>query len=97
MAINLISQELLVATASTVIGGIILTLIIFYIKEYIFPLPKLTGCWHVRMHTTKTSYGTYKDMELDYIFIVWLEGNIIRGTCEKTYENSKAQKKRIYR
>lgn len=78
---------------STVVGGSILTFIFFAIREYIFPPPKITGNWYVRTHTIETSYNPYKKMELDFMFMIWVEGNRVYGTCEKIHENSSTGKR----
>ena len=73
---------------ATVIGGAILSLLFFWVKEKVFPIPRITGRWFFEMKTTETSYNPYKDMILQYEAIVWLEGKKIEGTVEKIYENS---------
>ena len=60
----------------------------FWVKRKLFPIPRITGRWFFEMKTTETSYNPYKDMILQYVAIVSLEGKKIEGTVEKIYENS---------
>ena len=75
-------------SASTVIGGVLLAILFFLSREIWFPLPNITGKWHVEVHTSKTAYKPYEGMVLRYIAIAWREGSVIKGTVEKVYENS---------
>ncbi len=83
-------SALVTSILATVIGGALLTILFFLIKEKIFPLPNITGKWHLEMKTTNTAYNPYRGMILRYIAILWREGNKIQGTVEKIYENSTA-------
>jgi len=74
--------------AATVIGGILLSVLFFWAKERLFPIPLITGKWFFEMKTTKTSYNPYKDMILRYEAFLWREGSRIEGSVEKIYENS---------
>jgi hypothetical protein len=89
----IISNSLICGILSTVVGGIILAFLFFLFREYIFPLPKLSDTWYVRTKTEKTSYGKYLDLQLDFIVMLWVEGNIIHGTCEKIAEKSTEDEK----
>ncbi|WP_129125136.1 hypothetical protein [Geomonas oryzae] len=75
-------------TLATMIGGIFLTLLFFWLREKIFPLPKVTGRWHFEICTVHTAYKPYENMVLRYVAMLWREGNRIEGTVEKIYENS---------
>lgn len=73
---------------ATVIGGGVLAFLFFWLREKVFPLPKVTGRWFFEMHTINSAYNPYKGMVLRYMAILWREGNRIEGTVEKIYENS---------
>ena len=73
---------------ATILGGSILALLFFWLREKIFPLPKINGRWYFEMRTVKTSYKPYENMILRYVAMLWREGNRIEGTVEKIYENS---------
>lgn len=73
---------------ATLIGGIFLTFLFFIAKEKLFPLPDITGRWYLEMITVNTAYNPYIGMKLRYVVIIWREGNNIKGSAEKIYENS---------
>lgn len=73
---------------ATVLGGAVLALLFFWLREKIFPLPQVTGRWYFEMRTVNSAYNPYKGMTLRYIAMLWREGNRIEGTVEKIYENS---------
>lgn len=73
---------------ATLIGGISLTFLFFVAKERLFPIPDVTGRWYMEMATVNTSYNPYKHMVLRYVIMIWQEGNALKGSAEKIYENS---------
>ncbi len=73
---------------STLVGGIGLTFLFFVAREKLFPLPDVTGRWYLEMATVNTSYNPYEGMILRYVIMIWREGNILKGSAEKIYENS---------
>lgn len=73
---------------ATLAGGIGLTFLFFLAREKLFPVPSITGRWYLEMVTVNTAYNPYKDMVLRYVVIIWKEGNSLKGTAEKIYENS---------
>jgi len=73
---------------ATVIGGVVLSLLFFWAKERLFPVPYITGRWYFEMKTTKTAYNPYKEMILRYEAFLWTEGKRVEGSVEKIYENS---------
>ncbi len=73
---------------ATVIGGCILTFLFFLIREKCFPLPNISGMWHLKNITVDSAYNPYKGMTLGYTAILWCEGNRVSGTTEKVYEDS---------
>jgi len=73
---------------ATLIGGAGLTFLFFVAKEKLFPLPDITGRWYLEITTINTAYNPYKDMTLRYVIMIWREGNVLKGSAEKIYENS---------
>lgn len=73
---------------ATVISGVILALLFFWVREKLFPIPDITGRWYFEVRTINTSYTPYVGMVLRYVAMLWREGNRIKGTVEKIYENS---------
>lgn len=73
---------------ATLVGGMGLTFVFFIAREKLFPMPDITGRWYLEIVTVNTAYNPYKDMVLRYVIMIWREGNIIKGSAEKIYENS---------
>jgi hypothetical protein len=73
---------------ATLVGGTVLTLLFFFAREKLFPLPEITGRWYLEMVTINTAYTPYQDMILRYVVIIWREGSTIKGSAEKIYEKS---------
>jgi hypothetical protein len=78
---------------STVLGGLLLALIFFLLKERVLRIPKLSGNWIFEKTTLRTGYNPYRNMVLRYYVLLWQEGNQIKGTGEKIYEKANGQKK----
>ena len=45
------------------------------------------------MHFRSSSYKPYNNMKLRYVAMLWREGNCVRGTAEKVYEDSSTGKR----
>jgi hypothetical protein len=73
---------------ATLIGGVALTFLFFLAREKLFPIPNVTGKWYLETTTRNTVYIPYNGMVLGYVIMIWSEGNKIKGTAEKIYENS---------
>lgn len=73
---------------ATIVGGFVLTFLFFLAREKLFSISNVTGTWYLEMTTVHTSYVPYQDMILRYVVIIWREGNSIKGSVEKLYENS---------
>jgi hypothetical protein len=73
---------------ATVIGGLVLALLFFLAKEHMFPIPNVTGRWYFTQQTEHTAYHPYAGMALQYVAMLWLEGNLVHGSVEKTHEKS---------
>ncbi len=73
---------------SAVIGGVVLALLFFLLKEKCFSLPEIAGRWYFEIRTEKTAYKPYQDMKLTYVAMLWREGHVVHGTVEKIHEES---------
>jgi len=73
---------------TSIISGLLLTLIFFFFKEKIFPLPNIDGSWVFKTKTLKSEYNPFKDMELTYLVLMWREGGSIYASAEKIAEDS---------
>jgi hypothetical protein len=78
---------------ATLVGGISLTFLFFVAREKLFPVPEVTGRWYMEMVTVNTAYKPYDDMILRYVIMIWREGNTLKGSAEKIYENSSTGKR----
>jgi len=73
---------------ATVLGGALLTLIFFLLREKVFNHSDIDGSWTFTQHTLKTAYHPYEEMKLTYLVLLWREGDNVYGTAEKDYEDS---------
>ena len=85
---TLINCNFLGDIITTLVSGIIVAVLFFLARKKIFPIPYVTGKWYLEMKTVSTAYNPYQGMVLRYVLIIWREGNIIKGSAEKIYENS---------
>ena len=76
-------REFLFDICSTVVGGIILSVLFFIFSDYVFTIPNLKGEWVFVNKTEKTNYQKFKGMEVHYKVILIQEGEKIVGTGEK--------------
>ena len=83
-------EPFVINVVSTVIGGLVLALFFFLMKEKFCPLPNVVGRWHFEMQTESTSYRPYEGMTLGYVAVLWREGHVVHGTLEKIHERSSA-------
>lgn len=73
---------------ATVIGGVLLAMLFFLLKERAFPLPDINGRWFFELRTKRTEYGPYQGMVLRYLAFLWRQGSQVHGTIEKLHEIS---------
>lgn len=81
-------ESFFVGTLSTIIGGVFLAVFFFWVREKCFGLANISGKWYFDMTTEKTAYKPYENMVLQYVAVIWREGNHLYGTVEKIYEIS---------
>jgi hypothetical protein len=75
--------ELLINTVATIIGGLILTLFLFLLNEYVFPKNNLTGEWKTSIKTEKTSYKPFENLTVEYKIHLIQKGYELNGSGEK--------------
>jgi len=75
--------ELLVNVIGTIIGGLLFTLILFLLNEYVFPKNNLTGEWMTITHVEKTTYVPFKDLKIEYKIHLLQKGYELSGSGEK--------------
>ena len=59
---SLYSKELRINVLGTVLGGAILTFLLFFLGEVVFPAPNLTGEWRVAATTKQTTYRSFMNV-----------------------------------
>lgn len=52
---------------ATIVGGALLALLFFYLKEKLFALPDLNGRWYFEITTEESANNPYKGMVLHYV------------------------------
>lgn len=72
----------------TIISGLILTFILFFINEVCFPKKNLSGEWEAKLNIVKTSYDNYKNLKLVYKIHLIQKGYELSGSGEKIKEIS---------
>lgn len=75
--------DLLVNVLGTIIGGLLFTLILFLLNEYVFPKNNLTGEWETRIKVTDTSYIPFQDLTVEYKIHLIQKGYELSGSGEK--------------
>lgn len=76
---------------TTLVGGISLAFLFFLAREKLFPIPNISGKWYLETKVINTAYIPYKGMVLRFVIMIWNEGNKIKGSAEKTYEDSSTE------
>ena len=70
-------------SVSTVIGGIVLSLIFFVFSDFIHTPPDLSGEWYFVNETKDTSYSKFKGLKVYYKVMLVQQGSVISGQGEK--------------
>jgi hypothetical protein len=70
----------------TVTAGILLAVIFFIFREFIFKSIDLDGTWVYMQKTSTSEWGPYRGMTLTYLALLAREGNNIYGSAEKILE-----------
>ena len=77
--------------AGTVSGGVALSILFFWLKEWLFSLPQITGIWEVQLITAKTAYRPYDGLQLWYRITLIQTGTTFTGVGELHREHSAQQ------
>lgn len=81
-------EVILTGTISTVLGGIFLAVIFFFLRMKVFPLPEVEGRWYFEVVTTNTAYNPYRGMVLTYEVMLQTKDGYVTGSAEKIHECS---------
>ncbi|MBI3520158.1 MAG: hypothetical protein HY062_12500 [Bacteroidetes bacterium] len=76
-------NEILINIIGTILGGLILTLVLFLLNEYIFPKHNLTGEWKTIIKIKSTTYKPFNNLRIEYSIHLLQKNNEILGSGEK--------------
>lgn len=82
-------ESFLPSFSATVIGGGLLTLIFFLLREKVYKSIDLDGSWTYEQETTVSDYNPYKYMTVRYLALVARVDHKIYGTAEKDSEKER--------
>jgi len=69
-----------------IVGGSILTILFFLVREKIFGFVDMNGSWVYEQKTETSDYVPYKEITLTYLVLLGQNGNQIYGSAEKVRE-----------
>ena len=81
---------------STLIGGGLLTLLFFILREKVYKTIDLDGTWTYDQKTLMSAYNPYKGLTVRFLILLSCHGNTIYGSAEKIYERTEDGKEREY-
>ena len=73
---------------ATILGGLALAVIIFFVREKVFAPKNVTGRWYFEIVTRSSVYQPFLGMRLCYIAVLCRDANRLFGTAEKIFESS---------
>ncbi len=79
-------EGFLIAVLSTIIGGLILTFMLFLLNEFAFQITNLSGEWKTIITVQESSYNPFKNLIISYKFHLIQKGYEISGSGEKIEE-----------
>ncbi|MDX2002292.1 MAG: hypothetical protein SFW35_07660 [Chitinophagales bacterium] len=88
--------ELVVGILSTIVGGLILVVVLFFFHEKIFPTHDFSGEWDLQTVTRETSYNKFKDLTICWRLHLIHYGREIHGSGEKIWEQECNKEKYEY-
>lgn len=76
-------DDFMVNVGATIVGGLIFTLILFLLNEYVFIKVNLTGEWNTTCKVVTTSWSKFKDLKIEYKIHLIQKGYQLSGSGEK--------------
>jgi hypothetical protein len=80
------NSELINNILGTILGGLLLTAILFFFNEYMFPKPNLVGEWNGAITIKKSSVASYINLEVTWKIQLLQKGVEVSGLGEKVKE-----------
>ncbi len=84
------------AVWATVVGGIFLTLLFFFLREFLFSMPTIAGIWECEFVIKESDYNPYKGMTVMHEVVLLQSGGQITGSGEKDREHSSLNGEMLY-
>ena len=79
-------KNVFAGVVATIIGGILLTFLLFAFDEWVRPKPNITGEWVIETYTTQSNYLPFKYVKEEFKLDLLQKGNEILGSGEKVKE-----------
>lgn len=76
-------NDLGINVLGTILGGMLLTLILFLLNEYVFKKKNLSGEWNTVIKIEETSFNPFKDLQIEYKIHLLQKGYELSGSGEK--------------
>ena len=74
---NILAGTVLEFLNSFGLYGLLLLIILWFIKEKIYYIPDISGIWEMKLIYKKTDYNPYKNMEVTYKMFINQNNNYI--------------------
>lgn len=81
--------DLLLNVLGTIIGGLLLTFLLFILNEFVFRKTNLSGDWTATIEILSTIHNPYKNLKIVYQIHLLQKGYEISGTGEKIKDINK--------
>lgn len=78
--------EVVIDILITIAEGLLLTLILFLLNEYVFSKRNLSGEWEIKLIIDESSYNPFKDLSIYYNVHLLQKGYELSGSGEKVKE-----------
>jgi alpha-ketoglutarate-dependent taurine dioxygenase len=75
--------DLLLNVLGTIIGGLLLTFLLFILNEFVFRKANLSGDWTATVQILRTTYRPYENLKIEYQIQFLQKGYEISGSGEK--------------
>lgn len=89
-------QDIVVNIIGTILGGLALTLILFFINEFVFAKPNITGIWETKLLITNSTFKPHIGLNIEFTFHLVQKGFEISGSGEKTQETKPDGLTKVY-
>ncbi|MCY4600258.1 MAG: hypothetical protein OXF27_10105 [Acidobacteria bacterium] len=85
------SASFAVTVAHSIAAGVILALMFFAWREFVFPVPTVSGPWYCLTQTTNSDLSDYEDLFLGWRVVLAQSDAGIAGSSEKVWEHGRGR------